>query len=228
MVKAERLYCLMRHISHFGSIDVKGLATRFNVSVRTTYRDLRSLSALGVPVQFEPGRGYIMAIKSRIELAGMDNKDAELLLFCLYNNPLNQSPYFRSRLQELNKFLKKEFDNQNGFEEDSRFHFDNSFKGLSQEYFELVEKFIIALFDKNKVIIVEKGAFQKSSALIPIGVSFKDDSAMLVLFNKESNIEHLIDVERLQGISLSNLKFSDQRFCAFVKSRTTQIPTRAI
>lgn len=34
------------------------LATRFEISIRTVYRDIRALDEIGIPVTFEPNKGY--------------------------------------------------------------------------------------------------------------------------------------------------------------------------
>lgn len=36
------------------------LEDRFDISIRTVYRDMRALSEIGVPVGFEPGKGYFV------------------------------------------------------------------------------------------------------------------------------------------------------------------------
>jgi predicted DNA-binding transcriptional regulator YafY len=37
------------------------LSDTFGISIRTVYRDIRSLSEIGIPVNFEPAKGYFIA-----------------------------------------------------------------------------------------------------------------------------------------------------------------------
>ena len=56
MDRFERLFGILLYLRSKGTISAPDLARRFEVSVRTIYRDVESLSALGVPVYAERGR----------------------------------------------------------------------------------------------------------------------------------------------------------------------------
>jgi predicted DNA-binding transcriptional regulator YafY len=56
-VKNERLFAIVNHLLTRGRTDARELAQRFEVSERTIYRDMESLSGRGVPVIAIPGAG---------------------------------------------------------------------------------------------------------------------------------------------------------------------------
>jgi len=105
--------------------------------------------------------------------------------------------------------LENEFVNLRGTENYLVFQFETSFKGLANEYLEYIEKFMLALFSKNKIRLLEKGNFKKSNPLIPVGIRFKDNSATLIVFNDNPEDVLGIELERLQGISMTNCQFHD-------------------
>ncbi|MGI4875842.1 MAG: helix-turn-helix transcriptional regulator [Janthinobacterium lividum] len=56
------------------------LAERFEVSLRTIYRDLRTLEAAGVPIQVAAGVGYSLADGYRLAPATFTRPEATALL----------------------------------------------------------------------------------------------------------------------------------------------------
>lgn len=54
----DRIVAILIHLQSGRVVKAQDLADRFEVSLRTIYRDIRSLEASGVPVTAEPGMGY--------------------------------------------------------------------------------------------------------------------------------------------------------------------------
>lgn len=80
-MRAERLISLLMALQRTGSHTAGELATRLNVSVRTIFRDIDALSAMGVPVYTEPGRGGGIRLVEGYssDLTGLSSGEAEAL-----------------------------------------------------------------------------------------------------------------------------------------------------
>ena len=61
MHKAERLFQLVTLLrSRRTAITAEAIATMMGISVRTVYRDVQALSLSGIPIEGEPGVGYLI------------------------------------------------------------------------------------------------------------------------------------------------------------------------
>lgn len=80
-MRAERLISLLMALQRTGSHTAGELAVRLSVSVRTIFRDIDALSAMGVPVYTEPGRGGGIRLVEGYssDLTGLSSGEAEAL-----------------------------------------------------------------------------------------------------------------------------------------------------
>jgi predicted DNA-binding transcriptional regulator YafY len=60
MNRIDRLFGLVTLLQARRYTPAEHIATHFGISVRTVYRDISALGEQGIPVSFEPGRGYFL------------------------------------------------------------------------------------------------------------------------------------------------------------------------
>ena len=204
MAKTERLFRLIQYLHEHGHTPAAHLAQKLGISKRTLFRDLNSLAVLNLPIHNDPGKGYSLIDDTQVKFGGFSINDADLILFCLNHNPLNNSPYFRRRLLNLKDILQQLFAGKSIFKKDSVLEFDSSYVGLAEKHYENLVKFLFAIYHKNQVFLLEKGSFTSNEAFLPIGVKFKGDSATYILSSKKHNRNYRVDAKDLQGISISS------------------------
>ncbi|MHB1921422.1 MAG: helix-turn-helix transcriptional regulator [Chitinophagaceae bacterium] len=60
MNRVDRLFAILTLIQSKKFVPAERIADHFQISVRTVYRDIRALDESGIPVSFEPGKGYFI------------------------------------------------------------------------------------------------------------------------------------------------------------------------
>ncbi|MBX2914632.1 MAG: YafY family transcriptional regulator [Cyclobacteriaceae bacterium] len=60
MNRVDRLMGILTFLQAHKNVTAEKLATRFEISVRTVYRDIKALDEIGIPVSFENNKGYFI------------------------------------------------------------------------------------------------------------------------------------------------------------------------
>src|ERR1700736_5451345 len=80
-MRADRLIATLLLMQSRGRVTAAELASELEVSVATARRDLEALSAAGIPVYPQPGRGggWALAGGARTDLSGLSATEAQAL-----------------------------------------------------------------------------------------------------------------------------------------------------
>jgi predicted DNA-binding transcriptional regulator YafY len=109
-VRADRLVAILLLMQARGRVTAAEVAGEFEVSVATARRDLEALSAAGVPVYAQPGRGggWQLLGGARTDLSGLTAGEAQAL-FLLAGPAAAAAPEVRSALRKLVRALPGPF-----------------------------------------------------------------------------------------------------------------------
>ncbi len=78
--RLPRLTAILTHLQTKRLITATALANKFNVSVRTIYRDIRALEQSGVPILTEEGKGYSLMEGYRLPPVCFTESEANALI----------------------------------------------------------------------------------------------------------------------------------------------------
>ncbi|GII57666.1 transcriptional regulator [Planotetraspora thailandica] len=109
-MRADRLVATLLLMQARGQVTAAELARELEVSVATARRDLEALSAAGVPVYPQPGRGggWSLLGGARTDLTGLTAPEAQAL-FLLAGPAASAAPEVRSALRKLVRALPGTF-----------------------------------------------------------------------------------------------------------------------
>lgn len=80
MNRIDRLFGILTLLQSKKYVSAEAIAERFGISVRTVYRDVKALGEQGVPVSFEPHRGYFVVQGYFLPPVSFNSDEANALL----------------------------------------------------------------------------------------------------------------------------------------------------
>lgn len=84
MNRIDRLFGILVILQSRKYISAETLADKFNISLRTVYRDIKSLGEQGIPISFEPHKGYCIVQGYFLPPVSFTNEEANALLLMEY------------------------------------------------------------------------------------------------------------------------------------------------
>jgi len=101
MTKSERLLLILRILRSQKVTSMEQLCDHFNVSARTIFRDIRSISSIDIPVYND--NGYRLESEEFVNSKSFTADEKVLLRYCLNNNPIVQYTVIRKLLNRIEK-----------------------------------------------------------------------------------------------------------------------------
>ena len=109
IMKISRLFQIIYILLERGTTTAPELASRFEVSVRTIYRDIETLSQSGIPIYSIQGKGGGISITEKFVLnkSLISEKEQDEILFALQSLSAAQYPDTDTVLSKLSSLFKK-------------------------------------------------------------------------------------------------------------------------
>lgn len=80
MNRIDRLFNILTFLQSKKYVPAEKIADKFNISVRTVYRDVKALCESGIPVSFEPTKGYFIVQGYFLPPVSFSSEEANALL----------------------------------------------------------------------------------------------------------------------------------------------------
>ena len=108
--RLSRLTAILTQLQTKRLVTAPELAKRFNISVRTIYRDIRALEAAGVPIWTEDGKGYTLMDDFRLAPVALSESEANALItaeqFVLKNKDASFVKHYSEAIIKIKSVLK--------------------------------------------------------------------------------------------------------------------------
>ncbi|ASF30545.1 MULTISPECIES: helix-turn-helix transcriptional regulator [Bacillus amyloliquefaciens group] len=199
-MQISRLFQVIYILLENGTVTAPELAERFEVSVRTIYRDVEALSQAGIPIYTVQGKGGGISLSDRFVLnkSMLTDKEQDEILFALQSLAAAQYPDSNAIFEKLSSLFRK--NSINWIEVD----FSSWGSGQKQkELFLLLKQAIL----EQKVIsftYLSAAGEQKSRRAAPMKLLFKDRAWYIEAFSFEKNALRTFKINRMSNVRLLN------------------------
>src|ERR1700712_2244104 len=81
MNRIDRLFGILTLLQSRKFVTAEKIADKFSMSIRTVYRDVKALCEAGIPVSFEPAKGYFIVQGYFLPPVSFSTEEANALMF---------------------------------------------------------------------------------------------------------------------------------------------------
>lgn len=197
-MQISRLFQVVYILLEKGTVTAPELAELFEVSVRTIYRDVETLSQAGVPIYTTQGKGGGISLSDRFVLnkSLLSDKEQDEILFALQSLSAAQLPDTDEVFAKLSSLFRK--NNTNWIEVD----FSSWGSGQKQkELYALLKQAIL----EHKVIsftYLSAAGEQKSRRAAPVKLLFKDRAWYIEAYSFEQHALRTFKITRMSNVQL--------------------------
>ena len=205
MTKSERLLFIVNLFRVRKRVTLDELVRECEVSKRTVYRDLLSLSGLNIPIYFDDG--YRLAREISLPALNFTEDEQELIGFSLRNSCLTRSVHLKAKIKNIEmKILSALPENVKSKRKDKLNCLMLSLTSERQCFSELedsvIEDFLRALFGRNPIEVFLHKKYRKISGLQPKCLEIKGSRWIFCFTDGRGSEAIKIPLDRIKSISV--------------------------
>lgn len=204
-MKDNRLFRILYYILEKEKVTANELADKFEVSVRTIYRDIDSISSVGVPIFTTQGKGGGIKIDNEFILnkSLFDTNEKEQIIAALQGLEKTNEAYKSELITKLSALFK--IKNSNWIE------IDFTSWGSNNTYQDLFNTLKIAIIDKNIISFsyISSKAEKINRRVKPIRLLFKEQDWYLYAFCLLRNDFRYFKLSRIKDLEVLAINYED-------------------
>ena len=204
-MKDNRLFRILYYILEKEKVTANELADKFEVSVRTIYRDIDSISSVGVPIFTTQGKGGGIKIDNEFILnkSLFDTNEKEQIIAALQGLEKTNEPYKSELITKLSALFK--IKNSNWIE------IDFTSWGSNNVYQDLFNALKTAIINKNIISFsYNSSKGEKINRKVkPIRLLFKEQDWYLYAFCLLRNDFRYFKLSRIKDLEVLAINYED-------------------
>jgi predicted DNA-binding transcriptional regulator YafY len=214
MNRIDRLFGILTLLQSRKYVSAEKISEKFGISIRTVYRDMKAIGEQGIPVSFEPGKGYFIVQGYFLPPVSFTSDEAAALL--LMENIVNAfsdksiQKNYSSALNKVRAVMPQEQKEKLDFlARSTRSQYPERFKN-DYEYMTILQNSITS---KTVVEIAYKNSKDESTrrTVEPIGLVFYAFAWHLIAWCTLRNDYRDFKIERIVNIRETGLPFKKEK-----------------
>lgn len=189
-------------------IHAKDIAEKYDVTVRTIYRDIDTLTLAGIPIYSQRGSqaGFYIDANYKLNTLLFSNEEKKII------QELSRSmstTYHNIAFENLEKKMSYFLENENI--DTSSYFFDFTMWKMKKEIFDEIEKAL----NNSKILLLEYTNFQNEVStrrIEPINLVYKSHIWYLYGFCQKRNDLRLFRVSRIRNLRILDVNFDSSKY----------------
>ncbi len=213
MNKINRITAILTQLQSKRIVTAKSIATRFGVSLRTVYRDIKTLQEAGVPIGSENGVGYFIVEGYKLPPVMFTEEEANALItaekLVLQKNEKSLIDNYTNALIKIKSVLRNTQKDKIELLE-SRIGAEKKSKPLTKtDYLAKIQTAITDSLFLNITYISLYKHEKTSRKVKPLAVYFTENDWILIAFCTLRNGLREFRLDQIQSLQLTTEKFMD-------------------
>lgn len=216
MNKFDRVVSILLLLQSKKVIRAQDLAEKFDLSLRTIYRDIRTLETAGIPIISEPGKGYSIMPGYHLPPVMFSEDEATAMITAekLIEKMVDQKTvdHFKSSMLKIKSILRSnEKEAVNSLDDFIEVHsqpWENSTSKLPS-----LQKIFKSILSKTVIQMEYKAAYNEMTTerkIEPVGVYYSSDNWYLIAFCQLRNAYRSFRLDRVINLYNREESFKDK------------------
>ncbi|WP_299801203.1 YafY family protein [uncultured Maribacter sp.] len=214
MNRLTRITAILIQLQSKKIVTAKEIAERFEISLRTVYRDIKTLQDAGIPIGSENGVGYFIVNGYSLPPIMITEEEANALII---SEKLIQNQGDSSLIKDFNSFLLKIKSTLKNFEKENISKLENRIEPstkIDKNKSNWLSKIQKSITNAN-VIQIDYFSIHKEEStkrnIEPLAIYFTENAWVLVAFCRLRNEEREFRLDRILKLNITSEIFTYQQ-----------------
>ena len=212
--RLSRLTAILTQLQSKRILTAREIAEKHNVSIRTVYRDIRTLENSGIPIVTEEGKGYSLMQGFNLPPVMFTEKEANALItaeqLILKNKDKSFTIEYQNAVAKIKSILRHSQKEKIEFLSE-RIHFRNNTENQKTSDYLMILQSTITDFNLVEIEYTSLQGENTKRTIEPFALYSTQENWLLIAFCKLRNNFRVFRLDHIQNLIVQNQHFEPQK-----------------